>query len=136
MREVVWQLSSNVVVAQSHYQYLVTPFQRQDAYICAHLLIFTFPHEQVSLKWSYERADNDLVFLSHSPSDLYGLLVVSATVVRMVRHRWWFRWSVVGSDGPPLDVSSSSCRWSVHCRRRRHHLISFNHFQRTILIMS
>src|SRR5271170_6282265 len=87
MREVVWQLSSNVVVAQSHYQHLVTPFQRQDAYICAHLLIFTFPHEQVSLKWSYERADNDLEFLSHSPSDLYGLLVVSATDVPMVRRR-------------------------------------------------
>src|SRR5271170_3327661 len=119
MREVVWQLSSNAVVAQSHYQHLVTPFQRQDAYICAHLLIFTFPHEQVSLKWGYKRADNNLVFLSHSPSDLYGLLVVSATVVLMVRHRWWFRWSVVGSDSPPLDVSSSSCRWSVHCRRRR-----------------
>ena len=130
MREVVWQLSSNVVVAQSHYQHLVTPFQRQDAYICAHLLIFTFPHEQVSLKWSYERADNDLVFLSHfvrSGVNVHGRpgrpfrSFRSGRSVPVVQSRSsWSSVLVIRRDSlwsTSVAVSSSSCRWSVHCCR-------------------
>src|SRR5271170_4921004 len=135
MREVVWQLSSNVVVAQSHYQHLVTPFQRQDAYICAHLLIFTFPHEQVSLKWSYERANNDLLFCltlrqiftacswSPPPSFRWSATVGGSdglSLVPMV-HRWMSRRR--RADGPftaaaAATAAAATSPVSIHFRRQ------------------